>query len=171
MPHLGQNSLHGVGNLQGGSPVRRAEVKNGAFAEDPYCALPPTNAPPHLERCSVPCHGPAAWIWKRRYFNMARVWQRATRVNIKGFSAGSYVGLALVHVLRDIKSVRTSSVLGAIACPPLFLKMPDNRHTVHLIHYLPDKLRRWHPGQPFLRSQSSGWPHIGKRWSPWLPKG
>ena len=87
---------------------------------------------------------------KRRYFNMARVWQRATRVNIKGFSAGSYVGLALVHVLRDIKSVRTCSVLGAIACPPLFLKVPDDRHTVHLIHYVPDKLCRWNPGQPFL---------------------
>ena len=80
---------------------------------------------------------------KRRYFNMARVWQRATRVNIKGFSAGSYVGLALVHVLREIKSVRTCSVLGAIACPPFFLKVPDDRHTVHLIHYVPDKLCRW----------------------------
>ena len=87
---------------------------------------------------------------KRRYFNMARVWQRATRVDIKGFSAGSYVGLALVHVLREIKSVRTRSVLGAIACPPLFLKVPDDRHTVHLIHYVPDKLCRWNPGQPFL---------------------
>ena len=29
---------------------------------------------------------------KRRYFSMARVWQRASRVNIKGFSAGGYVG-------------------------------------------------------------------------------
>ena len=26
---------------------------------------------------------------KRRYFSMARVWQKASRVNIKGFSAGS----------------------------------------------------------------------------------
>ena len=78
------------------------------------------------------------------------LWQRATRVNIKGFSAGSYVGLALVHAQRDIKSVRTCSVLGAIACPPLFLKVPDDRHTVHLIHYVPDKLCRWNPGQPFL---------------------
>ena len=87
---------------------------------------------------------------KRRYFNMARVWQRATRVNIKGFSAGSYVGLALVHILREIKSVRTCSVLGAIACPPLLLEVPDDRHIVHLIHYVPDKLCRWNPGQPFL---------------------
>ena len=87
---------------------------------------------------------------KRRYFNMARVWQRASRVDIKGFSAGSYVGLALVHVLREIKSVRTRSVLGAIACPPSFLKVPDDRHTVHLIHYVPDKLCRWNHGQPFL---------------------
>ena len=87
---------------------------------------------------------------KRRYFNMARVWQPATRVNIQGFSAGSYVGLALVHILREIKSVRTCSVLGAIACPPLLLKVPDDRHIVHLIHYVPDKLCRWNPGQPFL---------------------
>ena len=89
---------------------------------------------------------------KRRYFNMARVWQRATSVNIKGFSAGSYVGLALVHVLREIKSIRTCSVLGAIACPPFFLKVPDDRHIVHLIHYVPDKLCRWNPGQPFLET-------------------
>ena len=76
--------------------------------------------------------------------------ERASRVNIKGFSAGSYVGLALVHVLREIKSVRTRSVLGAIACPPSFLKVPSDLHTVHLIHYVPDRLCRWNPGQPFL---------------------
>ena len=89
---------------------------------------------------------------KRRYFNMARVWQRATSVHIKGFSAGSYVGLALVHVFREIKSIRTCSVLGAIACPPSFLKVPDDRHTVHLLHYVPDKLCRWNPVQPFLET-------------------
>ena len=87
---------------------------------------------------------------KRQYFSMARVWQRASRVNIKGFSAGSYVGLALIHVLREIKCVRTHSVLGAIACPPPFLKVPSDLHTVHLIHYVPDRLCRWNPGQPFL---------------------
>ena len=89
---------------------------------------------------------------KRRYFNMARVWQRATSVNIKGFSAGSYVGLALVHVFREIKSVRTCSVLEAIACPPSFLQVPDERHRVHLIHYVPDKLCRWNPVQSFLEA-------------------
>ena len=56
---------------------------------------------------------------KRRYFNMARVWQRATSVNIKGFSAGSYVGLALVHVFREIKSIRTCSGLGGNCVPAL----------------------------------------------------
>ena len=71
---------------------------------------------------------------KRRYFSMARVWQRTSRVAIRGFSAGSYVGLALVHVLREIKSVRTHSVVGAIACPPSFLTVHSDRHTVHLIH-------------------------------------
>ena len=69
---------------------------------------------------------------------------------ITGKHHGSYVGLALIHVLREIKGVRTHSVLGAIACPPSFLKVPSDRHTVHLIHYVPDRLCRWNPGQPFL---------------------
>ena len=60
------------------------------------------------------------------------------------------MGLALVHVLREIKGVRTHSVLGAIACPPSFLKVPSDWHTVHLIHYVPYRLCRWNPGQPFL---------------------
>ena len=47
--------------------VRRAEVVE-AIAEDPYCTLPPTNAPPHLERCSFPRHGPVARIWKTSIF-------------------------------------------------------------------------------------------------------
>ena len=41
---------------------------------------------------------------KRRYFSMARVWQKTSRVGIRGFSAGRDVGLALVHVLKEIKS-------------------------------------------------------------------
>ena len=47
-------------------------------------------------------------------------WQRASRVNIKGFSV------------------------------PSFLKVPSDLHTVHLIHYVPDRLCRWNPDQPFL---------------------
>ena len=89
---------------------------------------------------------------KRRYFSMARVWQRTSRVAIRGYSAGSYVGLALVHVLKEIKSVRTRSVLGAIACPPSFLTVHSDQHTVHLIHYIPDRLCRWNPSLPFLNS-------------------
>ena len=89
---------------------------------------------------------------KRRYFSMARVRQRTSRVAIRGFSAGSYVGLALVHVLKEIKSVRTRSVLGAIACPPSFLNVHSDQHAVHLIHYIPDRLCRWNPSQPFLHS-------------------
>ena len=57
-----------------------------------------------------------------------------------------------VHVLKEIKSVRTRSVLGAIACPPSFLNVHSDQHTVHLIYYLPDRLCRWNPSQPFLRS-------------------
>ena len=53
---------------------------------------------------------------------------------------------------EEIKSVRTRSVLGAIACPPSFLNVHSDQHTVHLIHYLPDRLCRWNPSQPFLHS-------------------
>ena len=47
------------------------------------------------------------------------------------------------YILREIKSVRTRSVLGAIACPPSFLKVPSELHTVHLIHYVPPLRLIW----------------------------
>ena len=56
---------------------------------------------------------------KRRYFSMARVWQRTSRVAIRGFSAGSYVGLALVHVLKKIKSVKGPRVSLELLLVPL----------------------------------------------------
>ena len=46
------------------------------------------------------------------------------------FSAGSDVGLALLHVLKEIKSVRTKSVLGAIACHQPSLHSLKCRYTI-----------------------------------------
>jgi len=83
--------------------------------ENPCCTITQKDAPHLLS------NGPAFRIWEAPIFQHARVWQRTSRVAIRGFSAGSYVGLALVHVLKEIKSVRARSVLGAIACPPSFL--------------------------------------------------
>ena len=91
-------------------------------------------------------------LGKRRYFSMCKVRQKKSRVAIRGFSAGSYAGLALVHILKEIKGVRTRSVFGAIACPPRLLYVHSEQHTVHLVHYVPDTLRRWNPSQKFLDS-------------------
>ena len=44
-------------------------------------------------------------------------------VNVRGFSAGSYSGLAFLHILWSIPRVTTKGCLGAIACPPALLSM------------------------------------------------
>ena len=41
----------------------------------------------------------------------------ATHSQVRDFSAGSYAGLSLLHILKDIRCLRTnSSVFGAISC-------------------------------------------------------
>ena len=57
-------------------------------------------------RCSFSCHGPAARIWKASIFQHGQGVVKGIKGRHKG-AAGSYVGLALVHVLREIKSART----------------------------------------------------------------
>ena len=42
---------------------------------------------------------------------------------MRGFSAGSYSGLAFLHILWSIPRVTTKGCLGAIACPPALLSM------------------------------------------------
>ena len=83
-------------------------------------------------------------LGKGKYFGRYKVRKEKTRVKLRGFSAGSYVGLALIHILKEIQCVRIDSVLGAIACPPRLLSLqPTKRHKLHLIHYVPDRLCCW----------------------------
>ena len=84
--------------------VRRAEVVN--ILQRTHIAPSHRRMPRHTWKDSLSLvmdllfgHG------KRRYFSMARVWQKTSRVAIRGFSAGSYVGLALVHVLQAMYTV------------------------------------------------------------------
>ena len=52
------------------------------------------------------------------------------RIDLRGFSAGSFAGLSTLHLLWKIPNVVTNGKLGAIACPP-------DRHSSHLSHSSP----------------------------------
>ena len=67
------------------------------------------------------------------------------RVEVRGFSAGSFAGLSLLQLLWKIPNVASSSKLGAIACPPQLLTTPPAPHTLHLFHYEADQLCVWKP--------------------------
>ena len=69
-------------------------------------------------------------------------------VNVRGFSAGSYSGLAFLHILWSIPRgprVTTKGCLGAIACPPSLLSMSRAKREdrLHLIHFESDSLCSW----------------------------
>ena len=58
------------------------------------------------------------------------------RIDLRGFSAGSFAGL----------STATNGKLGAIVCPPQLIVTPPTDHTLHLLHYEADQLCVWKPG-------------------------
>ena len=69
------------------------------------------------------------------------------RIDLRGFSAGSFAGLSTLHLLWKIPNVVTNGKLGAIACPPQLIVTPPNDHTLHLLHYEADQLCVWKPGE------------------------
>ena len=69
------------------------------------------------------------------------------RIDLRGFSAGSFAGLSTLHLLWEIPHVVTNGKLGAIACPPQLIVTPPIAHTLHLLHYEADQLCVWKPGQ------------------------
>ena len=69
-------------------------------------------------------------------------------VLVRGFSAGSFVGLTVLHLLWQWQSIHAAGgVLGAIACPPALLdRIPlDKMQHVVLLHYWADQLCMWRP--------------------------
>ena len=68
------------------------------------------------------------------------------RVEVRGFSAGSFAGLCTLQLLWKIPNVVTNGKLGAIACPPQLLFTPPATHVLHLFHYEADQLCVWKPG-------------------------
>ena len=69
------------------------------------------------------------------------------RIDLRGFSAGSFAGLTILQLLWKIPNVVTNGKLGAIACPPQLLVTPPAAHALHLLHYEADQLCVWKPGQ------------------------
>ena len=68
------------------------------------------------------------------------------RIDLRGFSAGSFAGLSTLHLLWKMPNVATNGKLGAIACPPQLIVTPPTDHTLHLLHYEADQLCVWKPG-------------------------
>ena len=83
-------------------------------------------------------------------------------VNVRGFSAGSYSGLAFLHILWSIPRVTTKGCLGAIACPPSLLSMSraKKEDLLHLIHFESDSLCSWKPGPQQIRDCCTSFTYI-----------
>ena len=83
-------------------------------------------------------------------------------VNVRGFSAGSYSGLAFLHILWSIPRVTTKGCLGAIACPPSLLSMSraKKEDLLHLIHFESDSLCSCKPGPQQIRDCCTSFTYI-----------
>ena len=91
---------------------------------------------------------------KHRYLRTRQVDPRPAQVYLRGFSAGSYSGICLLHLLWNMPHVQVGGILGGIACPPALLHgiQPDHGAQLMLIHLTTDRLCQWHPRDETLSS-------------------
>ena len=54
---------------------------------------------------------------KHRYLQSRPVDHRPAQVYVRGFSAGSYSGICLLHLLWNMPHVQVGGILGGIALP------------------------------------------------------
>ena len=66
-------------------------------------------------------------------------------IDILGFSAGSYTGLALHKVLNEFDCFPGTTKVAAIATPPEMLRLATGERRVILLHCLEDRLCVWRP--------------------------
>ena len=66
-------------------------------------------------------------------------------INIYGFSAGSYTGLALHEILNDFAAFPGLTKVAAIATPPELMRLATGDRRVTLVHCLEDRLCVWRP--------------------------
>ena len=58
---------------------------------------------------------------KHRYLGRCLTDPRPAEVYVRGFSAGSYSGICLLHLLWNMPHVQVGGILGGISCPPALL--------------------------------------------------
>ena len=66
-------------------------------------------------------------------------------VDILGFSAGSYTGLAIHEVLNEFACFPGTTKVAAIASPPEMLRLATGERRVILLHCIEDQLCVWRP--------------------------
>ena len=66
-------------------------------------------------------------------------------VNVYGFSAGSYTGLAVHEILSDFAAFPGLTKVAAIATPPEMMRLAIGERRVTLVHCLEDRLCVWKP--------------------------
>ena len=91
---------------------------------------------------------------KHRHLGTLQVDPRPAQVYVRGFSAGSYSGICLLHLLWNMPHVQVGGILGGIACPPALLHgiPPADGAQLMLIHLTTDRLCQWHPRDETLSS-------------------
>ena len=89
---------------------------------------------------------------KRRYLCTRPHARRHREVFVRGFSAGSYSGICLLHLLWKLPYVVARGKLGGIACPPELLSMiPVGKgQGLQLFHYARDLLCCWRPTLAYI---------------------
>ena len=83
---------------------------------------------------------------KHRYLRSRPVDYLPAQVYVPGFSAGSYSGICLLHLLWNMPLVQVGGILGGIALPPALLHgiQPDHGAQLMVIHLTTDRLCQWH---------------------------
>ena len=91
---------------------------------------------------------------KARYLYSGPAAVPPAEVSVRGFSAGSFSGLCLCHLLWRMPNITVKGTLGGIAVPPALLKdIPLERgQHLALFHLTADALCQWDPSGPLLDS-------------------
>ena len=66
-------------------------------------------------------------------------------INIYGFSAGSYTGLAVHEILNEFVAFPGLTKVAAMATPPEMMRLTTGERRVTLVHCLEDRLCVWQP--------------------------
>ena len=90
---------------------------------------------------------------KHRYLGRCLAAPRPAEVYVRGFSAGSYSGICLLHLLWNMPHVQVGGILGGISCPPALIHGISPEHGQRmLIRLATGRLCQWHPCDKTLHS-------------------